>query len=89
MGEFLYKELKLSSTDIVEVELDQQANVLLVDYSNFQNYKNRKTFSYIGTHATESPVRLSPPSSGTWYVIIDLGGASGLIKYNVSIIHQG
>lgn len=89
MSEFLYKEMNLSSTDIVEVELDRQANVLLVDYSNFQNYKNGRTFRYIGTHAKESPVRLSPTSSGTWYVVIDLGGASGSIQYNVSVIKQG
>ncbi|MBL8828440.1 MAG: DUF1883 domain-containing protein [Planctomycetaceae bacterium] len=86
MGNFLHKQLSLKSSDVVEVELDRQANVLLLDTANFQNYRNGGNFNYIGCHATVSPVRLSPTSDGTWYIVIDLGGAGGTINYSVNVI---
>ena len=87
MGNFLHKQLSLKTTDVVEVELDRQANVMLLDSANFQNYQNGRNFNYIGCHAKVSPVRLSPDRDGTWYIVIDLGGAGGTIKYNVNVIH--
>ncbi len=62
------------------------ANVQLMDSSNFSNYKAGRRYTYHGGHATRSPVRLSVPRSGTWYVIIDLGGHPGKVQSAVQVL---
>lgn len=54
--------------DIVEVVLKgNQANVLLLDSSNFQAFRGGRRFRGVGGLAKRSPVRLSVPRSGHWY----------------------
>lgn len=66
---------------IVEVTLSgNAANVRLMDYSNFQNYKNGRQHTYFGGLARRSPVRIAIPNSGHWYVTVDLQGLGGSVK---------
>ena len=85
---FSYYDLKQrKSGEIVEVTLSgTAANVFLVDYSNFQSYKSGRRYRYYGGHATRSPVRLSIPSSGHWYLVIDLGGYTGTVRHSMRIL---
>jgi len=59
------------------------ANVRLMDSSNYNNYKQGKRHRYYGGLATKSPVVLTVPSSGHWYVTIDLGGLGGSVGSSV------
>lgn len=59
------------------------ANVRLMDSSNYNNYRNGKRHHYYGGHVTKSPVILTVPSSGHWYVTIDLGGYKGTVRSSV------
>jgi hypothetical protein len=61
------------------------ANVQLMNKPNYQAYKNRKRYQYVGGYATKSPVRLAIPSDGHWYVAVDLGGRSGSVRSGVEI----
>jgi hypothetical protein len=73
--------------EIVEVTLSgNAANVQLVDSSNLSNYKAGRRYTYYGGHATRSPVRLPIPSSGHWYVVIDLGGHGGTVRSSVRVL---
>lgn len=83
---YLVYEVDVDSSDLIEVTLDKQANVRLLDYSNYQNYRNGKEHRYYGGHAEKSPVRLRAPSRGHWYVVVDLGGYAGTVTTNVNII---
>ena len=85
---FSYYDLKQrKSGEIVELTLSgSAANVFLVDYSNFQSYKSGRQYRYYGGHATRSPVRLSIPSSGHWYLVIDLGGYTGTVRHSMRIL---
>lgn len=77
----------LQRGQIVEVILKgSAANVQLMDSSNFSNYKAGRRFTYHGGHATRSPVRLPVPRSGTWYVVIDLGGHAGTVRSAVNVL---
>lgn len=88
--EFRYKQLNLKAGDVVRVTLDHQANVLLLDAHNFSLYKaNKKNFYYHGGWALESPIDLAVPTTGTWYVAIDLAGAAGTLKFSCEVISQG
>ena len=59
------------------------ANVRLMDSSNYSSYKSGKRHHYYGGYVTKSPVILTVPSSGHWYVTIDLGGYRGTVTSSV------
>ncbi|GAB3995711.1 hypothetical protein GCM10028807_36580 [Spirosoma daeguense] len=69
---------------VIEVSLSgNAANVRLMDTSNFQNYKSGRAHKYYGGLARQSPVRITVPNSGHWYVTIDLQGLGGSVKSSV------
>ena len=76
----------LEKGKIIEVILSAQANVKLMDNTNFNNYKNGKRHNYYGGRATVSPTRVPIPSSGNWHLTVDLGGYSGKIKASVNVL---
>lgn len=86
---FLHYDLHLNSGDIVEVTLDKQANVQLMDDSNFGNYKQGRSFRYYGGLVKRSPFRLAAPSGGHWNLVIDLGGYAGSVRASVRTIKSG
>ncbi len=85
---YLNYDLHLQSGDTVEVTLDKQANVRLLDDSNYSWYQRDKQHDYYGGRATKSPVRLSPPHAGHWYLVVDLGGNTGTVKASVRTIKK-
>ncbi len=84
--QFLHNELSLNAGDVVQVILDNQANVLMMDNLNFDAYKNGGSYRYYGGHAERSPVRLVPPHSGKWHLVVDLGGYAGKVRAGVSVL---
>lgn len=83
---FLHYEVDLRPGDVVEVTLDKQANVRLLDGPNYNRYQIGEQHTYYGGLARQSPVRLSPPHSGHWHVVVDLGGYSGTVRASVRVI---
>jgi len=69
--------------EIVEVSLTNGANVRLMTSSEFSNYKNGRQHRYIGGLAKRSPVTLQIPSSGHWYVVVDMQGLQGSTRASV------
>jgi Domain of unknown function (DUF1883) len=86
---FLQTELWIGPTDQVLVDLDVQANVLLIDDSNFSLYRQGRAFTCHGGWTTQSPVRLSPPHHGRWNIVIDLGGRAGRAKTSIRLLRSG
>lgn len=83
---FLHKRMHLNAGQTVEVSLDKQANVLLMDDLQFQNYRSGSSFNYRGGQAKRSPIRIGVPHTGYWNLTIDLGGASGTIRHSIRIL---
>jgi len=72
---------------VVRVALSgSAANVMLVDDLNLSRYRSGRSFEYFGGHATRSPVLLTVPRDGHWTVVIDLGGGSGHVNAQVSLV---
>ena len=86
---YLHYDLSLSDGDIVEITLDKQANVRLLDSSNYTSYQNGAKHRYYGGLAKESPVRLPAPHPGRWHLVIDLGGYAGQVTASVRTIRMG
>ncbi|MFY9223254.1 MAG: DUF1883 domain-containing protein [Blastocatellia bacterium] len=83
--EFIHYDLNLSSNDVVKIELDKKANVKLMDYWNYQNYKQGKAHTYYGGVQQVSPARILAPHAGSWYLCIDLGLGGGRITSSVTV----
>ena len=83
---FLHKFLDLADGDMVEVTLNNRANVQLLDEENYQQYSQNKLYRYHGGHATTSPVALAAPSAGRWHLVVDLGGGVGSVTGSVSVM---
>ena len=82
---FLRYQVNTNPGDHILVRLDKQANVILLDDCQFQNFKSRRRYSYYGGHAKASPVRLSPPRPGRWNVVVNLGGYAGSVRASCSV----
>ena len=84
--EFLHKPLQLGPDDVVEIILDNPANVQLLDPENYEAYRQGKLYRYHGGHASESPVRLTAPSPGQWHLVVDLGGGVGSVQASYRVL---
>lgn len=70
--------------DRIQVTLQgNAANVRLMDSVNYNNYKNGRKHSYYGGLARRSPIVLTVPNSGHWYVTIDLAGLRGSVRSSI------
>lgn len=73
--------------EIVQVNLHGTvANVRLMDGINFNNFKKEKKHVFFGGYGLKSPVRLQIPETGYWYLVVDLGGRSGILKSTVTVL---
>lgn len=76
---------QVASGSTVVVTLNNQANVLLMDASNYRSYAAGRQARYVGGLAKRSPVRLRVTHGGHWHVALDLGGYTGRINSSVSV----
>ena len=83
---YLHYTLNLNSNDTVVVRLDKQANVKLLNDSNFTNYKRGGRCTYYGGLAKSSPAHVTAPHAGRWHLVIDIGGYTGTIRASVSVV---
>jgi hypothetical protein len=57
-----------------------------MDSSNYQSYKSGRSHRYTGGLVTRSPIVLVVPSSGHWYVTVDLQGLSGTVRSSIQVL---
>ena len=86
--EFIHTDLgNLDKGRVVEVVLKgSAANVQLLDNTNFSNYKNGRSYRYIGGLAKRSPVRITVPRFGHWHIAIDMRGLIGKTEAVVRVL---
>jgi hypothetical protein len=83
---YLHYEFDAGPDDFIEVRLDKAANVMLMDGTNYEQYRRSGSTRYRGGYVTTSPYLLSPPSQGHWHLVIDLGGQSGTVHASARLI---
>lgn len=83
---YIHREVNLSPGDCVSVTLDKQANVRLLDESNYRNYRSGRRFNFYGGLATKSPFTVYAPNSGRWHVVVDLMGYTGTVRASINVI---
>ena len=83
---YLHYDFHLGNNDVVEVTLDKQANVRLLDDTNYSLYRRGLQHRYYGGLAKTSPVRIAPPRAGQWHLVIDLGGYGGTVRASARVL---
>jgi len=83
---YLHYEFDIGPNNIVRVTLDKQANVRLLDNTNYQKYRMGQQYTYYGGFIKVSPADLRAPYQGHWHAVIDLGGYAGTVRASVSVI---
>ena len=84
--EHVHYEVDVPNGGSIEVTLDQQANVLVMDSMNYQQYCRGASATYYGGRMVRSPAVITPPHGGWWHVAIDLGRGSGTIRSSVRVL---
>lgn len=86
--QFKYSDLGyLSGGDVVHVEVQGDGpNVRIFDGSNFRSFKAGQRAKFYGGHAKRSPVSISVPYAGNWYLVIDFGGYAGRANYSYQVL---
>jgi len=84
---FIHNDLGvLNGGEVVEVTLSSQANVRLMDSSNFSSYRQGGEHRFFGGLAKQTPLRLQIPNAGHWHIAIDLGGYGGSVRAGVRVL---
>ncbi len=86
MSDHLHQRLFFNHGDLVEVMSDIQANVILMDDSDYSNYKAGRSYQYYGGFYTHFPRRIAAPRSGYWNVILDLAGGTATVRHSLRLI---
>jgi hypothetical protein len=87
MDFLVYNLGHLHASTVVEVTLrGSGANVMLLDDLNLSHYRRGDRFEYFGGLATLSPVTLTVPRTGSWNVVVDLGGGAGRVDASVRVL---
>lgn len=83
---YTYKDGNFRKGDILIITVDRKVNIYLLDSTNFQRYKNGNGFEYFSSSANGSPYNITVPMSGHWYIVLDLGGGSGILNYSIKVL---
>lgn len=83
---FMHTRRYLNKGDIVQLDCDTQCNFMLLTDDDFAAYQRVALFQYHGGTFKIFPARITVPETGHWNIIIDLAGAKGEIKYNITLV---
>ena len=86
MSDFIHSREHLNTGDTVQLKCDTQCNFMLMDDTNFSNYRNSRQYKYYGGHFKSFPARITAPHTTNWNIVIDLGGGRAQIRYDLSVL---
>lgn len=83
---YTYKDGNFRKGDILIITVDRRVNIYLVDSINFQRYKKGNIFEYYTSQSSSSPYNITVPSTGYWYIVLDLDGGTGILNYSIKVL---
>lgn len=88
MKKHLHYNFTLTKDEVIEVNLSSQANVLLMDDSNYSEYRKKRDFEYIGGFVKATPFRIRPPNNGHWHVVIEGSNQDKKLRAAVRVLFE-
>jgi len=86
MADYIHGRQHIDSGDTVKVDCDTQCNVMLLSDNDFSSYKAGRSYNYHGGFYKHFPALITVPRNGFWNVVLDLGGGSAQIRYEINVI---
>ena len=83
---FIHQRRHLNKGDTVHLHCDTQCNFMLLSDADYAAYQRVRPFRYYGGTFKHFPAQIAAPESGDWNIVIDLAGAQGEIRYNITIV---
>lgn len=71
---------------VIEVTLSAVNNVRLMSAGNFQRFREKLDFKFVGGVAKKSPIKLTIPENGHWYLVVDMEGHHDLATTSVKMV---
>ena len=82
---FLNWKITGAPGDIVRIQMDTPAFVRMLDPMSFEHYRKGSKYQGEGGWSDRLDVSFTIPYKGTFYFVVDLGGAAGLVKATCNI----
>lgn len=82
---FLHWDIQAGPENVVRVELDHAANVILLDDINFSAFRRGSRYRCFGGYYEKTPVRIVPPHEGSWHVVVHFGAYTGSVNASMSL----
>jgi len=77
---FLNWKIAGNPGDSIRIQTDTPAFVRLLDPMNFEHYRRGSKYQGEGGWSDRLDIVFTLPYKGTFYAVVDLGGAAGLVK---------
>ncbi|MCW3096515.1 MAG: hypothetical protein JWL77_2133 [Chthonomonadaceae bacterium] len=84
--EHLHFDFNADAGQVVQVNLNQQANVLLLDEINYMYYRRGNSFRYLGGLQKRTPACIRVPHAGHWHIAVDIAGGRGYIHASINVL---
>ena len=81
-----YEWNNIGPEDVIEITLDKQANIRLLDDTNFHRYHRGDSYDFRGGTQVKSPAHISPPTRGHWHIVVDLQGFVGSVNVGIRVL---
>ena len=82
---YSFKEGNFKKGDILSIIIDRKVNIYLMDNINFTRYKNNNSCEYYSSASNNSPYNITVPRTDHWFIVIDLGGGTGILTYSIKV----
>jgi hypothetical protein len=86
VANYLHYNFYAGNTNVIQVTLTGWANVLLLDDTNYNNYRNGRKYQYYGGLAETRLYTIRPPYHGHWNVVVNRGGYTGSVTASVKLL---
>lgn len=85
MMEYIHKRKYIEFGKTVTIEVNIQANVLLMEDDDFNRFRTNRRHNHYGGLTRLTPYRINVPHSGYWNIVIDLDGFDGPVSHSINI----
>ncbi|MBN2736220.1 MAG: DUF1883 domain-containing protein [Spirochaetales bacterium] len=82
----LHKLMRLTTRDVVEVNLRAPAYVFLMDEDNYQLYLDDAEFEYYGGLVRNSQIQLRAPFLDQWHLVIEQENKADDLQVSIRIV---
>ena len=83
--EYIHWRVDATSAGTAIIQLrGVECDVIILDRTNFDRFRRRSSYNYVGGHFKRSPARLPITGKGEWYVVV-IPGPGGKVEASLTL----